>query len=390
MLVSNPIAVSSFPCSNVCYQYLQLLNNQKTDSLATMLTFAHALIHWQTQYGRHGLPWQGTNDPYAIWVAEIMLQQTQVMTVIPYYQRFLESFPDVECLAKAPIDAVLALWSGLGYYSRGRNLHKAACLIVERYQGRFPQHAATIQQLPGIGRSTAAAIAAFAYGERCAILDGNVKRVLTRCFGISGYPGEKTTETLLWQKADALLPEAGDKQQMAAYTQALMDLGATVCTHHQPKCLSCPLQPDCVAFKENRVASLPTPRPRKSLPSKETTFLLLINQDKIFLEKRSSPGIWGGLWCLPEREIDHNSQVSSPPYLEMDAVPVANLPPLDHAFTHFKLRIHTQLLQVTSRPCKKMDRAIWVTIDDALQCAIPAPVRKILLKTDFQQQLQTD
>ncbi len=352
-----------------------------------MSTFANTLILWQMQHGRHELPWQRTNDPYAIWVAEVMLQQTQVMTVIPYYQRFLEAFPDIECLAKASIDTVLTVWSGLGYYSRGRNLHKAACLMMERYQGRFPQHAAEIQQLPGIGRSTAAAIAAFAYGERCAILDGNVKRVFARYFGIVGYPGEKKTETLLWQKAEVLLPQVSVKQQMATYTQALMDLGATVCTRHQPKCLSCPLQPDCVAFAENRVASLPTPRPRKPLPRKETTFLILIDQDEILLEKRSSPGIWGGLWCLPERKIDNDSQIYCRQFRGIDTLPLSHLPPFNHIFTHFKLQIHTQLLQVINRSRKKTDNEIWLTIDNALQLALPAPVRKILLKTDFQQQL---
>lgn len=352
-----------------------------------MSTFAYTLIHWQAQHGRHELPWQRTRDPYAIWIAEIMLQQTQVITVIPYYQRFLAAFPDIEYLAKASIDAVLALWSGLGYYSRGRNIHKAARLMMERHQGRFPQQAAEIEQLPGIGRSTAAAIAAFAYGERCAILDGNVKRVLARYFGICGYPGEKKTETLLWQRAEALLPdEEYAEQHMAAYTQALMDLGATKCTRHRPQCLRCPLQLDCVAFRENRVASLPTPKPRRPLPSKETTFLLLIDQGKILLEKRPSSGIWGGLWCLPEKQIVHRSQVYCTQFLGIDAVSLADLPSLAHTFTHFKLQIQTHLLQVINRPLKKTDNEIWVTINDAMKLAIPVPVRKILSETNFQQQ----
>ncbi|SFI19046.1 A/G-specific adenine glycosylase [Nitrosomonas sp. Nm34] len=345
-----------------------------------MSTFANTLIEWQKQHGRHSLPWQGTNDPYAIWVAEVMLQQTQVMTVIPYYQRFLEAFPDIECLAEASLDTVLTLWSGLGYYSRGRNLHKAACLIMERFQGRFPRHAAEIAQLPGIGRSTAAAIAAFAYGERCAILDGNVKRVFARYFAVTRYPGEKKTEALLWQKAEGLLPQENAQQQMATYTQALMDLGATVCTRHQPKCLSCPLQPDCIAFAENRVASLPTSKPRKPLPSKETTFLILRNQDEILLEQRSSPGIWGGLWCLPEKPIDIDSQTYCRQCMGIESVPISSLPPLNHTFTHFKLRIHPQLLQVINYSRKKTATEIWLTIDKALQLAIPVPVRKILLE----------
>lgn len=354
-----------------------------------MSNFANTLIHWQVLHGRHELPWQGTRDPYAIWIAEIMLQQTQVITVIPYYQRFLQAFPNINSLANASIDAVLALWSGLGYYSRGRNVHKAACLMVEYYQGRFPQQAADIQQLPGIGRSTAAAIAAFAYGERCAILDGNVKRVLARYFGIFGYPGEAKTEALLWQKAETLLPEENSRQHMAAYTQALMDLGATVCTRHRPRCHDCPLQRDCVAFRENRVASLPTPKLRKPLPSKQTTFLLLIEQNKILLEKRPDSGIWGGLWCLPERHNDHNSQLYCRQFLGIDVALLADLPPLAHTFTHFKLKIHTHLLQVIHRSHKNTDDEIWVTLNDAKKLAIPVPVRKILSKTDFPQQLPT-
>lgn len=355
-----------------------------------MSTFAATLIDWQTQHGRHGLPWQGTNDPYAIWVAEIMLQQTQVIKVIPYYQRFLETFPSIESLANASLDAVLTLWSGLGYYSRGRHLHQAACLVMERYHGQFPRRAAKIQQLPGIGRSTAAAIAAFAFGERCAILDGNVKRVFTRYFGINGYPGEKKTETLLWQKAEALLPNGEVKQQMAIYTQALMDLGATLCTRHQPKCQHCPLQPECVAFRENRVVSLPMPKPRKPLVNRETTFLLLLDQDKILLEKRASHGIWGGLWCLPEKHIPLNSQSYCLHHVGVQTATLAELPPFVHTFTHFKLCIHTHILQVIHRPPKNKKDEIWLTPDGALQRAIPVPVKKILLNTDFQQLLPTD
>jgi A/G-specific adenine glycosylase len=205
-------------------------------------SFDEKLIHWQEKHGRHHLPWQNTRNPYAIWLSEIMLQQTQVNTVIPYYQQFLQSFPDIRSLAQASLDEVLALWSGLGYYSRGRNLHRAARVIVNDYQGKFPESSEMILKLPGIGRSTAAAVAVFAYGERCAILDGNVKRVLSRCFGIEGYPGDKRNETLLWRKAEELLPPwagvAGKNAEgrVEAYTQALMDLGATVCTRTKPKC----------------------------------------------------------------------------------------------------------------------------------------------------------
>ncbi len=224
-----------------------------------MSDFADRLIAWQRHNGRHDLPWQGGHDPYRIWLSEIMLQQTQVDTVIPYYQRFLARFPDVASLAAAPVEDVMALWSGLGYYARARNLHRAACTIVEAHGGAFPRSAAEIAGLPGIGRSTAAAIAAFAYGERAAILDGNVKRVLCRIFGVEGFPGEKAVENRLWALAESLLPE----HEVGRYIQAQMDLGATLCTRGKPACSRCPFADDCVARRENRVAELPTPRPKK-------------------------------------------------------------------------------------------------------------------------------
>ncbi|MCW5601274.1 A/G-specific adenine glycosylase [Nitrosomonas sp.] len=345
-----------------------------------MSTFANTLIHWQRQHGRRDLPWQNTRDPYAIWIAEIMLQQTQVATVIPYYQRFITIFPDIETLARASLDAVLALWSGLGYYTRGRNIHKAACLMVARYQGRFPSNAAAIEQLPGIGRSTAAAIAAFAYGERCAILDGNVKRVLTRYFGINGYPGEKKTEILLWEKAESLLPQENTHECIATYTQAQMDLGALVCTRHHPQCRVCPLRSNCVAFRENRTTKLPAPKPRKPLPNREATFLLMIDQNSILLEKRSNTGIWGGLWCLPQLPASIDLKLSCMQYSGINAAFIANLPVIDHTFTHFKLRISTCLLKVIDRPNNSLEEQVWVTIDEALNLAIPAPVRKILME----------
>lgn len=344
-----------------------------------MPAFAAQLIRWQKTHGRHHLPWQDTRDPYAIWLSEIMLQQTQVVTVIPYYLRFLQRFPDIKSLALASLDEVLALWSGLGYYSRGRNLHQAAQLIVRDYRGEFPRNRQLIQQLPGIGRSTAAAIAVFAYGEPCAILDGNVKRVLARCFGVDGYPGERKTEELLWQKAAELLPEKNIKGHIEAYTQALMDLGATVCTRARPKCAACPLQQDCIAFREKRIDELPARKPRKPLPKKETVLLMLLKQGEILLEKRPPAGIWGGLWCLPEMPLSENTAAYCAQHFGVNVKPLAEMPPLDHSFTHFRLRIHPQPLRVISQiPAAKQNGGMWVALDDALGAAIPAPVRTLL------------
>lgn len=345
-----------------------------------MPAFAAKLIRWQKTHGRHHLPWQETRDPYAIWLSEIMLQQTQVVTVIPYYLKFLQHFPNIKSLALASLDEVLALWSGLGYYSRGRNLHQAARLIVKDHRGKFPRNSQWIQQLPGIGRSTAAAIAVFAYGERCAILDGNVKRVFARCFGVDGYPGERKTEELLWQKAAELLPEKNLKGHIEAYTQALMDLGATVCTRSKPKCTACPLQPDCVAFREKRVDELPVRKPRKPLPQKETVLLILLKQGEILLEKRPPSGIWGGLWCLPEMPMNEkNITAYCAQRFGVKIKPLAEMPPLDHGFTHFKLRIYPRPLQIVSQiPAARQNGGMWIALDDALGAAIPAPVRTLL------------
>jgi A/G-specific adenine glycosylase len=349
-----------------------------------MSTFSAKLIRWQKLHGRNNLPWQKTRDPYAIWVSEIMLQQTQVTTVIPYYLRFLQRFPDIGSLASGTVDEVLALWSGLGYYSRGRNLHRAARLIAEDQEGIFPRDLEVIRQLPGVGRSTAAAIAVFAYGERSAILDGNVKRVFARCFGVDGYPGERKNEILLWRKAEELLPEKNEKNQMGIYTQALMDLGATVCTRGKPKCMACPLRQDCIALRDDRVDGLPAPRPRRPLPEKETVLLMLMKQDKVLMGKRPTTGIWGGLWCLPEIPVSEDAIAYCTRHFGMTVKPLAHMPPLDHTFTHFRLRIHPQPLQVVSYPAtiktQWQDETIWITLDDALKAAIPAPVRKLILQ----------
>lgn len=347
-----------------------------------MSFIASRLIHWHNDHGRHHLPWQRSRDPYAIWLSEIMLQQTQVNTVIPYYARFMQTFPTVASLAQAPLDAVLALWSGLGYYSRARNLHRTAQRIMQDHQGQFPATREIIQQLPGIGRSTAAAIAVFAFGQREAILDGNVKRILTRYFGISGYPGETKVQRLLWEKAEASLPVDYGDGAIETYTQALMDLGATVCIRTTPRCEVCPLRSQCTAFQEQRVDQLPAAKPRKALPQKETVFLLLMWQQKLLLQKRASSGIWGALWCPPEIETATDAIHYCEHQLGVKAHSPIELPVLDHQFTHFKLRIHPRLLHVVSDSGITKTESIWINPADALEQGIPAPVRK-LLKQNF-------
>lgn len=336
--------------------------------------FAARLVAWHAQHGRHDLPWQNTRDPYAIWVSEIMLQQTQVGTVIPYYQRFMARFPDVASLAQAHEDEVLAHWSGLGYYSRARNLHAAAQRITQ--QGGFPRTLEGIAALPGIGRSTAAAIAAFAFGARAAILDGNVKRVLTRCFGRAGFPGDKAVELKLWALAESLLPETG----IETYTQALMDLGATLCTRSKPRCNACPMVAMCVALREGRVTELPTPKPRKALPERETVMLILRHGADVLLEKRPARGIWGGLWSFPEVPRDIALDAVLRPY-GVAAQRVTRLAPLLHTFTHFRLRIDTLVVDTTP-PNASRPGTMWLDSAAACGAALPTPARKLLRLLD--------
>ena len=352
-----------------------------------MSLFSARIILWQQQHGRHGLPWQGA-DAYRVWLSEIMLQQTQVATVIPYFQRFVASFPDVAALAAASMDEVLAHWSGLGYYARGRNLHRAAQIIMEQHCGVFPHQFEQIIELPGIGRSTAAAICALAYHQQRAILDGNVKRVLARYCGISGSPAEKAVEALLWQQAENLLPlpsreRAGVRgegcTEIATYTQALMDMGATLCTRSKPKCTLCPVQADCVALQSNRVAELPTPRIRKAVPEKNTTFLLLLHGNDILLEKRAPQGIWGGLWCPPQIE---DGQGVADDYVQSSGMQVIERIEMDeftHTFTHFRLHITPVLLRVARKPTQVREAgSVWMAVAEALDAAIPTPVRSLL------------
>jgi A/G-specific adenine glycosylase len=323
--------------------------------------FASKLVAWQRRHGRRDLPWQGTRDPYRVWLSEIMLQQTQVSTVIPYYQRFLETYPTVEALASASEDEVLQLWSGLGYYARGRNLHAAARELAVR----FPDSVVHISQLPGVGRTTAAAIAVFAFGRRAAILDGNVKRVLARCFGVEG-------EKRLWPLAERLLP----KRAIRVYTQALMDLGATVCARSRPRCDECPVKRSCFARKHGLTAKLPSPRRRAALPQRAVRWLVLRRGRQVLLEKRPSPGIWGGLWSFPEAN-GTDVKADCRRRFRCEIKSQGELAPIDHGFTHFKLRI-TPIVCDVKRVLGKSDPRRWIELTDAAQAAVPQPVRTLL------------
>ncbi|MGZ8983921.1 MAG: A/G-specific adenine glycosylase [Methylotenera sp.] len=346
-----------------------------------MSKFATRLIIWQKVHGRHDLPWQKTTDPYAIWVSEIMLQQTQVAAVIGYYSKFMLRFPNIATLANATQEEVLQHWSGLGYYSRARNLHNAAVTIMDEHGGKFPQDFNTIQTLSGIGRSTAAAIASFAFNQVQTILDGNVKRVLARHFIVEGWPSHPKIEKQLWALAEELLPE----HDMVAYTQGLMDLGATLCTRTKPKCSACPINQTCESYKQQRVHELPTPKPRKAIPEKHTTMLILLRGDEVMLEKRPPTGIWGGLWSFPEIEPDINTEAMTPienivkTRFSISTQADKPLPTLSHAFTHFKLHIQPQPLRVLRLAPQAHEAGhIWLSIEDAISAAIPTPVRKIL------------
>lgn len=343
---------------------------------AGVKSFASRVIHWQQCHGRHALPWKASRDPYRIWLSEIMLQQTQVATVIPYFERFVARFPTLPQLAAAPEDEILALWSGLGYYSRARNLHAAARAIVAHHPAVFPDTAELIAQLPGVGRSTAAAVAALAFGQHCAILDGNVKRVLARHGGVAGWPGDKKVEAALWQLAESLLPPTALKGTGAieAYTQGMMDLGALVCTRSQPACTACPLNADCIAYTHKRTAELPTPRPKKVMPERQVQMLLLLDRGELLLEKRPARGIWGGMWSLPELPINDDPAQHCRERFGLTAQSQHTLPKLSHSFTHFKLHIQPVQLRLAPR-LSTLPGQIWLPPADALGAALPAPIR---------------
>ena len=345
-------------------------------------TFSQAVIDWQRAHGRHTLPWQNTRDAYRVWLSEIMLQQTQVAAVLGYYARFLERFPTVHDLAGAPIEDVMAHWSGLGYYTRARNLHACAVRVVRDHGGVFPSDPALLADLPGIGRSTAAAITAFSNGTRAAILDGNVKRVFARVFGVEGYPGEKRIEDGLWRRADALLPHEG----IESYTQGLMDLGATLCTRSKPDCPRCPLQARCVAYATGRTAELPVRKPKKATPEKRTDMLVVVHDGQVLLEQRPGSGIWGGLLSLPEVDGHAGIELAPDGGIALAAAvqalgrveEVQALLPLVHVFTHYKLHIYPHKVTLAARGATPAGH-VWVAMADVGDAALPAPVKKLLL-----------
>lgn len=338
-------------------------------NLATQNCFTEQLIAWQKTAGRHDLPWQKSRDPYRVWLSEIMLQQTQVSTVIPYYARFLTSFPDVLALAAAPIEVVIEHWAGLGYYARARNLHRCAQQIATVYGGIFPNSEEKLEALPGIGRSTAAAIAAFSFGRKAAILDGNVKRVLCRQFGIEGFPGGTAVHRKLWTLAESLLPD----NDIEIYTQGLMDLGATLCTRSKPRCGDCPVAAGCVARRDGRQGELPEAKPRAAVPERTSTFVLLTDGQRLLLERRPPVGLWGGLLVPPEGEP---AEVAARFGLALGDV--IALPSLKHAFTHFRLTLMPVLCRINPGFQAADSVLEWVEIQRAADAGVPTPIKKLI------------
>ncbi len=341
--------------------------------------FATRVVRWQQTHGRHGLPWQNTRDPYRVWLSEIMLQQTQVATVLDYFTRFLQRFPDVRALAAAPLDDVLALWSGLGYYSRARNLHRCAQDVVALHGGEFPRSAELLQTLPGIGRSTAAAVASFCFGERVAILDGNVKRVLTRVLGFEADLASGTHERALWARATELLPTRGLQEAIPRYTQGLMDLGATVCLARNPSCLICPAAELCVAQREGDPERYPV-KTRKLKRSAQSLWLLWLQtaDGAVWLARRPTPGVWAGLYCLPVFESHADLLAAVPARQRAQA---RDLPAFSHVLTHKDLHLHPVALQLVAAELENGPQdGAWFAADQWPRLGLPAPIRKLLAR----------
>ncbi len=337
--------------------------------------FSARVVAWQARCGRHDLPWQSSRDPYRVWLSEVMLQQTQVSTVLAYYPGFLARFPDLHALAAAALDDVLAAWSGLGYYSRARNLHHCAQVIVTDHGGAFPVTSAGLAALPGIGRSTAAAIAAFCFGERAAILDGNVKRVLSRWLGFDADLSRSANVDALWSHATALLPE----RDVPAYTQGLMDLGATLCLARSPRCETCPVADDCFALREGSVERIPFKPRRLVRGRRETVWLWLRWRDRVWLERRAQTGVWAGLWSLPEYADFDALAAASKPWLGQGEP----LPTIEHALTHFDWVLHPRRWTLPNdhdpADCLSgVSEGRWFEMDEALALGLAAPLRRLL------------
>ena len=341
--------------------------------------FADQLLGWYALHGRKHLPWQHPRSPYRVWLSEVMLQQTQVQTALPYFERFLIRFPDLASLSQAPIDEVLHLWSGLGYYIRARNLHKAAQVLLKDHDGQFPKDIKALELLPGVGRSTAGAIAAMAFGEKAAILDGNVKRVLCRFHSVAGYPGDGAVSRRLWTLAEEHTPN----EQIADYTQAIMDLGATVCTRRKPVCTECPLFERCDARILGAVDRFPQPKPRRPLPEQERVFVLLVAGDgACLLERRPPSGIWGGLWSPPERP-KHTTHRAFEEEFGTELIEHASIiiQPFVHTFTHFRLLVRPQVFEVAGNSTRQIaehaDR-LWYSAGDNQPIGLSAVASRLL------------
>ena len=336
---------------------------------------APPLLDWASKHGRHDLPWQRPATPYRVWVSEIMLQQTQVSTVIPYFERFVERFPHLDSLADAPLDDVLALWSGLGYYARARNLHRTALVCRERHDGQLPDTPDALTALPGIGRSTAGAILALGFGRRAPILDGNVKRVLARYHAVAGWPGKTAVLRTLWELAEQETP----KKSVAAYTQAIMDLGATLCTRGRPACELCPLAAPCAARRESAQALYPAPRPRRARPRRETVFAWVEAEGHVLFEQRPPSGIWGGLLCLPEIPAPHDAPGWCRDVLDAGPDTVAEQDGFEHEFTHFRLAASVYRLEPDAvRRISDDSMLRWLRPEAALSAGLPAPIRRYI------------
>jgi A/G-specific adenine glycosylase len=350
---------------------------EREDMTARTDAFAPALLAWFARHGRHDLPWQRDRTPYRVWVSEVMLQQTQVATVIPYYQRFMARFPEVQSLAAAPLDEVLHLWTGLGYYARARNLHACAQTVVEKFSGEFPRDLPGMMSLPGIGRSTAGAILSIACGVRHPILDGNVKRVLSRVFGVAGDPSSSAVLESLWTLADACTPE----DEVGDYTQAIMDLGATLCTRSRPACTLCPMNVECVAAREGRQAELPGQKAKRHRPAREATLLIAQVGDQestaVFVERRPAAGLWGGLWSPPQFEDEAAAMAWCAREVGEPQSGSQVMTPIDHAFTHFDLRLKP--LRVRCRPHAgvKDGEKLWYMLNAPPKIGLPQPIKQL-------------
>lgn len=336
---------------------------------------APRLLAWHAKSGRHDLPWQRDRSPYRVWVSEIMLQQTQVATVIPYFERFLARFPDARSLADASLDEVLHLWTGLGYYARARNLHRAARIIRDAHGGEFPRSLAEVMALPGIGRSTAGAILAIATGARHAILDGNVKRVLARQYGVAGPIDDHATLEELWALAERNTPV----DEVATYTQAIMDLGATLCTRAQPRCAECPIHSSCRARIAGRQAQLPAGKRRKATRTlRRAVMLVARSESRVLLVQRPASGIWGGLWCLPEFADRMGAESYAMSSLAADRLADAALPDIEHSFTHFDLVITPLVARCRGETRVRQPGSLWYDLTDPARIGLPAPIKTLL------------